>query len=183
MRVSPERFDDVEETDHVPGLPFSRAVGFDPEAWEGVEWARAIGLEACWRRPHDVEGASFVDVGERCWILGMKGAQPLHSDRHMLRVAPDQQGHCWNAVVEADGDQMLLVKETLHGYRHHPLRVGALVYFNTYQPHLVSRDGAQDSCVIVQVGGIGPDNPESAVAAMRAALERRTVVRRDRTDA
>lgn len=113
-----------------------------------------------------------MDLGEDCWIVGMKGAQPLHSDRHCLEVCPEKQGHCWNAVIDVDGDQMLLVRDGEDAYRHHRLEVGALIYFNVYQPHLVSRSDPQDRCVIVQVGGIGPDEQERAIEAMGRALQR-----------
>jgi hypothetical protein len=170
MPVLHAALDREDELSFVAGLPASLATSFDPESWDAVEWARQAGLRACWQRVG--EGATFVDLGDRCWLLGMKGAQFLHSDRHMADVAPEQEGHCWNAVVEADGDQMLLVRETEHAYRHHRLEVGSLVYFNTYQPHLVSRSAPDDACVIVQVGGIGPDEPDRAVEEMGRALER-----------
>ncbi|MFZ3481675.1 hypothetical protein [Sphingomonas sp. 3-13AW] len=171
MLSSPLEFDDEDELSYARGLPPSVCLTFDPDRWEGLEWARRKGHWACNQRPPEIEGAWFVDLGDACSLLGMKGAQYLHSDRHMLSDFPDQHGHCWNAVVDVDGDQMLLVRETEDAYRHHRLEVGALIYFNAYQTHLVSRSDPQDRCVIVQVGGIGPDEPERALEAMGKALE------------
>ena len=172
MRVDVDSIDRENEFSYVEGLPVSVATTFDPEIWSEVEWGRWKGAWACDQRPYENEGGWFVDLGDDCWLLGMKGAQHLHSDRHGIDKYPDRMGHCWNAVIDVDGDQMLLVRETDDAYRHHRLEVGALIYFNVYQPHLVSRADPQDRCVIVQVGGIGPGEPERALEAMGRALER-----------
>lgn len=172
MRTDLDSIDRENEFSYVEGIPGSRTTEFDPEAWDAVEWARWKGWRACNQRCVDREGATFVDLGDDCWILGMKGAQPLHSDRHGIDIYPEKMGHCWNAVIDADGDQMLLVRETEDAYRHHRLEIGTLVYFNVYQPHLVSRSDPQDRCVIVQVGGIGPDEPERALEEMGRAIAR-----------
>lgn len=175
--------EDAQELAYVPGLPLSRSVGFDPEAWDAVEWGRHIGFKACQQRSPEIEGAWFVDIGEGCHILGMKGAQPPHHDRHMHDVDPDASGHLWNAVIDQDGDQMLLACNADGAWRHHPLTVGTLVYINVYQPHMISRSDPQDTCVIVQVKGIGPDEPERAIEAMGRALTRRAVMRERLMDA
>lgn len=180
MDVDLDSMDDRNELSHVEGLPASVAATFDPDAWSEVEWARWKGAWACSQRPDEVEGGWFVDLGENCSLVGMKGAQHLHSDRHFVEGRAEQTGHCWNAVIDADGDQMLLVSETRHAYRHHRLDVGALIYFNVYQPHLVSRTDPQDRCVIVQVAGIGPNRPREALETMGRALERAADARRKR---
>ena len=179
MMIDPHDIEREDELTYVEGLPASTSTTFDPEAWNDVEWARWKGSWACDQRPYECEGGWFVDLGEDCWILGMKGAQPLHSDRHGIDVYPEKMGHCWNAVIDVDGDQMLLVRETEDAYRHHRLEVGALIYFNVYQPHLVSRHDPQDRCVIVQVGGVGPDEPERAVELMGRAIARAAAARRN----
>jgi len=172
MQIDVDAIDRENEFSYVQGLPASVAAPFDPEAWAEVEWGRWKGAWACDQRSYEIEGGWFVNLGEDCWLLGMKGGQHLHSDRHAIDQGLDRGGHCWNAVIEADGDQMLLVRETEDAYRHHRLEVGVLIYFNTYQPHLVSRSDPQDRCVIVQVGGIGPDEPDLALDAMGRALKR-----------
>ena len=168
-------FEDIEEEAYVKGLPASLAFTFDPERWDEIEWARQTGFTAAFDRAN--EGAVFRYMADNCTILGMRGGQFLHSDRECALICPERGGHLWNAVIDADGEQMLLVKETETSYRHHHLAVGALIYINIYQPHLVSRSDPRDTSVIIQVGGIGPDEPERALAVMRAAVARRAILK------
>ena len=175
--------DEEDPISFLEGVPSSRQMDFNPDLWSEVEWARHEGIKSTYNRPHEIEGAWFIPLGDECWIVSVKGAQFLHSDRHMATLRPEQQGHCWNAVIEADGDQMLLVRESESAYRHHRLNVGSLIYFNTYQAHLVSRSDPQDRCVIVQIGGVPPDQPEVAVARMRAAVAKRQIASDEKTAA
>ena len=169
------RLDDIDELGFVEGLPQTVSTTFDPDRWENVERARRMGFDALSGRDPGMEGAAFLDIGGDVWILGLRGAQFLHNDRHMVDKAPGNGGHTWTAVIDADhaeAPQTLVVMASASAWAQTPLDVGRLVYFNTYQPHLVARGDADDVSVMVQVGGIGPDEPERALAAMAEAVAR-----------
>jgi hypothetical protein len=154
-----------DEHDSTRPFPVEVEVEIDPE---DADWAAHLGLSYM---PRSREGADFVRLAPDIFIIPVRGGQILHHDRHLASME-DTAGfseHTWNLVVEGSEDQLLLVEVDHNLFEHLDLTHGRFIYFNTMNRHLVSRKSPNDTVVLVQVDGFGPDEG-------KAALERITTV-------
>lgn len=118
------------------------------------------------------EGASFLKVAPDVELIVVRGAQPLHHDRHMSGVLVNgrRAEHTWNYVLESDEDQLLLVETAQDCFTHITLEQGVFAYFNTLNRHLVSRSNPMAQIVIAQVIGYSPNESEMAAERLREVL-------------
>ena len=118
------------------------------------------------------EGASFRKVAPDVDLIVVRGAQPLHHDRHMAGTMIEGRPaeHTWNYVLESDGCQLLLVEVAQDAFEHLALDEGAFVYFNTINRHLVSRSDPLAHVVIAQVCGFGPGEGRAAAERLKEVL-------------
>lgn len=171
----------VERADELRRLEYDE---WDPsrpepvESWADVSdddcrWASSIG----WRYARHNEGAVFVRLSQDVFVIPVRGAQPLHHDRHLADIPDDQAAgfseHTWNLVVMApEGTDaasfMLEVGEQT--YRNYPLTPGALIYANILNRHAVAPRDPGDLTVIIQVDGFGPEDGDKAEARLREVM-------------
>lgn len=148
---------------------------------DDCEWAASIG----WRFARTNEGATFVRIAPDVFIIPVRGAQPLHHDRHLAEI-PDEQSagfseHTWNLVVlapEGTDAASLMLEVGDQTFRSYPLVPGAFVYMNTVNRHAVAPRDPGDLTVIVQVDGYGPDQAREAEARLREVLSIRPEAKR-----
>ena len=139
---------------------------------DATSWA----TNAAWRFARtDIEGAAFARIAEDVFLIPVRGAQPLHHDRHLGSVAEDVgvSEHTWNLVVSGTESQMLISEVGHDVFEHFPMSPGVLVYMNTVLRHMVTRRDPTDLCTIVQVCGYGPDERDGAVARIAEVLAAR----------
>jgi hypothetical protein len=141
---------------------------------DDVEWAAMLGLR---RMATSREGATFVRISQDVFVIAVSGGQYLHDDRHLAdmsgEMAEGLNEHSWYIVAEPSEGQMLLVEVAEGIYEHLPFEASGLLYMNTVNRHLVSRRGATDVVVLVQVSGYGPDERDAAVARLAEVLAAR----------
>lgn len=139
-------------------------------------WAAGIG----WRHARSNEGATFVRIAEDVFVIPVRGAQPLHHDRHLATI-PDEQAagfseHTWNLVVsgnEATDAAVLMLEVGDQTFRSYPLVPGTLVYMCTVNRHAVAPRDPGDLTVILQVDGYGPGEGDLALERLRQVLAAR----------
>ena len=135
---------------------------------EIMDWVEYKGLTG--ERRYN-EGAIFLALGNNdAHIIAVHGAQVIHHDRHIddLNVEGSNQhsNKTWNLVVSGDGEQMLLSEVAQDQFIHFPLKRGKMIYLETVNRHLVSRESPDDVCVMLQVQGFGPDQQDEAYERM-----------------
>lgn len=151
------------------------------EEWASVDdddcrWSASVG----WHFARSNEGATFVRLSEDVFVIPVRGAQPLHHDRHLAEI-PDEQAagfseHTWNLVVlggEGTDASSLMLEVGDQTFRSYPLTPGAFIYFDTVNRHAVAPRDPGDLMVIVQVDGYGPDEGELAQARLRQVMAAR----------
>ena len=182
-RRAPTRVDPVlptlpchaDDDQHDPTRPEPIGSALDGRIDEDdLEWASHVGLSSM-RRIN--EGAEFVRLAEDVFVITVRGAQPVHHDRHVSLIPNGEargfSEHTWNVVAEPSDGQQLLCEFVQDGYAGFALDRDALVYMNTTNRHALSRRSPHDVVVIVQVDGYGPDDEEAAVARLAAVLAAR----------
>ncbi|AXK44095.1 hypothetical protein [Erythrobacter aureus] len=164
-------FEDLEDDEFDPSRPAPVELlvrNIDPE---DKEWATHHGLSKM-RRAN--EGASFLAVTPDVQIISVRGAQPLHHDRHIAWAdLPYSSEHTWNLVVEPSDGQMLVLETSKENFEHFRLVEDAFIYFNTSNGHMVTRKQEGDQVVIAQVQGFGPHEAEAALTRLKAVLSAR----------
>jgi len=145
--------------------PSSQCDGLIDEEAEDVrdlmEWGENVGLSKLMTTR---EGANFVRIGN-LWLVPLMGGQPIHHDRHIL-FEEDGSIHTWNIVCHGEGDQMLVTEVSRDIFNHIPLKRGAMVYLNTLNRHLVSRNEGKEICVLIQHTFPERPDPEEALATI-----------------
>jgi hypothetical protein len=160
-----------EEFDQSKPAPALMSSGIDETL---LEWAENIGLMHSRRN----EGAVFTRIAEDVFVISIRGAQPLHHDRH-LNGMEDANGFSqdtWNVVASSEPtSQKLLCEVGQDVFTTIDLKCGRGFYFNTFNRHAVSRQRPDDVVVLVQVDGYGPQEGP-------AALKRISEILRDRPE-
>lgn len=120
------------------------------------------------------EGAHFMRLSERVFLISLTGGQPLHDDRHLADIddAAGVSEHTWNFVLDGR-DQMLLCEVAPDIYEHFELSEGAFIYMNTMNRHLVSRKDPAAAAYLIQVCGYGPDEGQNALRDIIQTLNNR----------
>jgi hypothetical protein len=168
---NPETFRSLESEDFDTSRP--RPVAHTVEVdGPNADWATFHGYQHI---PYSREGAEFLRLAQDVFVIPVRGAQPLHHDRHLADMA-DQAGfseHTWNLVVEGCPDQMLVLEVEQDVFEHFPLQAGELIYFNTVNRHMVTRKDPMNVSIIVQVDGFGPNDGLAALARINEVLASR----------
>lgn len=140
---------------------------------EDCDWVEAIGLNSLQYRAN--EGAIFTRIDENVFIIAVRGAQPLHHDRHLddMEDAKGFSQDTWNFVASPSEGQFLLLEIDEQVYETFALDGPTMIYFNTYNRHALSRKSANDNVVLLQADGFGPDQMCEAMTAMQAAVAKR----------
>lgn len=163
----------IEDDEYDPTRPApSYSIEVDALDGDGYDWCSYAASKAIRKV---VEGASFLRLTTDAFLITVRGGQYLHHDRHLETMA-DTNGfsqHTWNLVVEASEEQMLVVEDGEGMFRHFALELGALVYFSTYNRHMLTRTNPDAMVIILQIDGIGPDGREDAIARMRDVVAER----------
>lgn len=172
-----EDLSDLDDDEFDVSRPVAKEATFGCELSQAaIDYALYIGLNNI--RPN-IEGATFMRMAQDVFIIPVRGAQPLHHDRHLANM-PDDIGvseHTWNFCLEGE-NQFLLCEVEQGVYEHFSLVPGALIYMNTVNRHAISRKNRNEACVIAQVCGYGPDQREQAVARLVEVLEARPKAQR-----
>lgn len=125
------------------------------------------------------EGATFARLASDVFLIPVYGGQYLHHDRHLASLPPEEKGgfseHTWNLVVEASGDQLLLLEVDTKMFEHFSLERGAFIYMNTMNHHMISRKSANDVVVIVQVEGFDNTQRDEAMARLAEVLREKPI--------
>lgn len=168
MRTANHQNEDIELEDNAvhPSAPRPVDEGVEDVLSETIRWQLMRKIQG---QDPGRQGAWMIKVEEHVWIMGVRGWQPSHHDRHMIALHGWDATHTWNHVLTGDGSQMLCLAIEEGCYEHLPMETGATFYFNTSNPHHVSRRDASDLCMIVQVCGFGPDDKEDALNEIRRA--------------
>lgn len=126
-----------------------------------IDWASDAGYRAMIPTR---EGANFVDH-DGLWLIALEGGQPIHHDRHMTELEAGSN-HTWNLVCGGDGTQILATEVARDIFNGIPLVEGSLIYLNTTNRHLVTRNDRTDRSVLLQVQGFGPEEGQAALGDM-----------------
>jgi hypothetical protein len=168
-----DELSDLDDDEFDVSRPVATEATFSGDLTEAaIDYALYVGLNNI--RPN-IEGASFMRLAEDVFVIPVRGAQPLHHDRHLASL-PDDIGaneHTWNYCIEGGDSQNLLCEVEPGIFQHFPLVAGAWIYMNSANRHAISRSKRSDSCVIVQVCGYTPEQRELAVARIVEVLEAR----------
>ncbi len=169
--LNPDLFHELEDGEFDSSRPAPvemLAHGVDPDA---KDWATHHGLA---KMRYASEGATFLSVTPDVEIISVRGAQPLHHDRHIAWAdLPYVSEHTWNLVVEPSEGQMLVLETAHETFEHFRLAEDAFIYFNTSNRHMLTRKDERDQVVIVQVQGFGPDEAAAALDRIKAVLAAR----------
>lgn len=151
------------------------------EDWSDVDtddhrWAAQIGV----RNAREIQGATFLRLAEDVFVIPVRGAQPLHHDRHLADIPNESAGgfneHTWNMVVHAregvDAPSLMLEVDQ-EEFQHFPLTPGAFIYMNTVNRHAVAPRNKIDLAIIVQVDGYGPEERDEAEKRIMEVLSLR----------
>lgn len=165
-----ESLDDLDERfDPKRPLPVQHEREIDPD---DAEWAAHVVLT------HLItsrEGATFIRFSEDVFGIGVYGGQILHHDRHLADMANAAgfSEHTWNLAVEGGESQQLLLEVGEDLFTSLPLAPGSFTYMNTANRHAVTRTSPNDTVVLVQVDGFGPDEDDLAFDRIAQVLASR----------
>lgn len=150
--------DEEYEYQDAPKSHLSSMLDDESEMGRMMDWAEATGLRNLITTR---EGANFVQRGD-LWVIPLMGGQPIHHDRHILH---EEKGtsHTWNIVCSGDGSQMLVTEVAQDMFNHMPIKRGALIYLNTLNRHLVTRNEGTEVCVLLQRNFDEKVSPQEAV--------------------
>lgn len=177
---NPESFRDLdyEQWDSTRAAPVEDWSDVDTD---GHRWAAQIGV----RNAREIQGATFLRLAEDVFVIPVRGAQPLHHDRHLAEIPDDSakgfSEHTWNMVVQAPEGidaPSLMLEVAQEEFQHFPLTPGAFIYMNTVNRHAVAPRNKTDLAIIVQVDGYGPDERDEAEKRIMEVISLRPVYSR-----
>lgn len=166
---------DDDQFDHARPLPRMLRIA-DALGDDDLEWCEHHATRAM----RHVEGATFLRLASDVFLITVRGAQPLHHDRHLESIedAAGFSEHTWNLVVVGSSDQQLALEVDQDVFEPFALTQGSLIYMNTANRHMVMRGDPEATTALLQVDGIGPDDADAAIARLREVVKSRPGITR-----